>query len=922
MNLSIRIAVLAVALAAASDADAAKRAALVFSAQKYEFLRPLKNPGRDAAAVATALERLGFDVTIETDRNLRRMSRALDDFGEDAEGAEIALVYFAGHGVEIAGENRLLPTDADASSLAALKSSSLALEEVRAAAAAAAPAALILLDACRDDPFGAGEGTGRSAKALGNDVAAAAHPGFGRIGRAENSLFAFAASPGETASDGTGDNSPFSSALARLLPTDGLEIRSVLTLVQQEVYETTGGNQLPYVESALPAVFFAAATGELPERERLLLAMADVTPDLRAEVESVAAEADMPLGPLFGALIAADLRSLSAEDRRQKLEEAAAAFARTREELARLSGGDPMVAALRDKAGEALAKGAFSTARALLDEASALDEQSRTALKANFVSRTLSAAETRLLAGLAARATLDRRAAIAEFEAAAELYGEVESEKIDSRARGRFVWMFADLGDLYGVVGDTKAALASYETMRSAAEYRLSTDPQSLDAQRDVLAATMRTANALRISGATRAALAAYRKAREGAEKLYAAHPDDSGLARDLAIAWSKTGDAAFSIGDFGAAATAFSRDVDLSRAMAAAAPGNADSRRDLALALERAAGVDRVLGRSATALSAFDEAIALKRALVAETAGAAESRHDLGVGLGARAELRLAVNDAGGAQSDLAEAIELYEALASDDPGNVRYAHSLARTIYQQALLSHGLGDAQAALAGFDDAVARFGDLRQADLVDARIGRDLAGALANRAAALRQTGQTDAAHAAIEDALALNGELLRADPDNADLARDRALALERKGDIALGGGDAENALDAYRAALEQASLLAARADSALARRDLSAMELKVGDALRTMGRREDAVASYRRALSLRLELARAEPDNAARQRDLILAHARMAEMGVDRRDNLAAALAIAEALEASGRLSQNDAAMPARLRQALAASQ
>ena len=101
----------------------------------------------------------------------------------------------------------------------------------------------------------------------------------------------------------------------------------MLTLVQQEVYDRTRGAQLPYVESALPRLFFAAGQSDaLTERERLLLAMADLTPDLRAEVEAVAEQADVPLAPIFGALLAADLTAATPSERAAGLSEAAQAF--------------------------------------------------------------------------------------------------------------------------------------------------------------------------------------------------------------------------------------------------------------------------------------------------------------------------------------------------------------------------------------------------------------------------------------------------------------------------------------------------------------------------------------------------------------------------------------------------------------------
>jgi uncharacterized caspase-like protein len=271
-------------------ASAERRVALVFGVDKYQTIRPLTNAVNDAQTIDKTLSGLGFEVFLEANRDLKRMRRALDDFRSDALGADVVLVFFAGHGVEISGDNRLLPADSDASSLAALQKSTLPLEEVREAVTAAGKIGLIILDACRNDPFGVSGTDGRAATILTSEIAEKARPGLGRMGRAENVLFAFSAAPGETASDGQGPNSPFTAALAKYLGSDGLDIRSVLTLVQQEVYDHSRGRQLPYVESGLPKFFFAATTAdELPERERLLLAMAEVTDGLRQDVQTLAA---------------------------------------------------------------------------------------------------------------------------------------------------------------------------------------------------------------------------------------------------------------------------------------------------------------------------------------------------------------------------------------------------------------------------------------------------------------------------------------------------------------------------------------------------------------------------------------------------------------------------------------------------------
>ena len=116
----------------AGSALAERRVALVIGEDGYKTIRKLDNAVDDAKSVGDTLEQLGFEVTLETNRDLKRVRRALEDFRDDGAGADVALVYFAGHGVEISGDNRLLPIDADASSLDALKASTLPLEEVRA----------------------------------------------------------------------------------------------------------------------------------------------------------------------------------------------------------------------------------------------------------------------------------------------------------------------------------------------------------------------------------------------------------------------------------------------------------------------------------------------------------------------------------------------------------------------------------------------------------------------------------------------------------------------------------------------------------------------------------------------------------------------------------------------------------------------
>lgn len=428
----LAFALVIVALVGPVPALAERRVALVMAAGAYRDIRPLANPVNDALAMRGVLEALGFEVFLETDRDLRRMRRALEDFALDAAGADVALIYFAGHGVEIGGQNLLLPVDAGGTTAAALAASALPLEDVVSVARAVAPTALIVLDACRDDPFApqaaaTGGSDGRGATSLLAEATdPAPRPGLGRMGRAEGVLFAFAAAPGETAADGSGTNSPFTAALVSYLGTEGLEVRSALTLVQQEVYDRTRGRQLPYVESGLPRLFFAAqAEADLPERERLLLAMASLTPGLRAEIEAVAARRDVPLAPLFGAAIGAGLADVALDQRTRLLDEAALAFAEVRENLRRFASDDPQVQTLRAEAEAQLSLGTFEAARETLRRAAEIDATASETLQERLIARRISEAETHLLNASAARADLRNALAAEDYRRAADLFEAV-----------------------------------------------------------------------------------------------------------------------------------------------------------------------------------------------------------------------------------------------------------------------------------------------------------------------------------------------------------------------------------------------------------------------------------------------------------------------------------------------------------------
>ena len=735
---------------------AEKRVALVFAADDYRTLRPLKNAVNDGRTVEAALDALGFEVYSETNRDLRRMRRALDDFREDAAGADVAVVYFSGHGVEIAGENRLLPVDADASSLTSLKETTLPLEEMRTAVAETARMGLIVLDACRNDPFGTQTGEGRGATALAPEVAGATRPGLGRMGRAENILFAFSAAPGETASDGTGGNSPFTAALAKYLPTEGLEIRSVLTLVQQEVYDLSRGGQLPYVESGLPQLFFATeAMEELPERERLLLAMADVTPGMRAEVERIAARKDMPLAPLYAALISADLAGIETAQRARKLEDAADAFVKVRAELQTLASADPQVAALRKQAEEQLALGAYETAHRLGEQAVALDHQSAEMLQDRARDRFLSEAATHYLNGGIARAALKYQEAIQDYQNATKIYGRFSNQDIPLADRRRQVQALYHTGNLFLAWGSVLGARISFQMALQVVEQEARKNPADLDWQREFATSQRAVGDALEKNGQLDEALAAYQTSFEIVRKLLAAKPTSLELQHDFATGLIK-------------GARVLLAKNDLVNAEAAYRNGLA---------------VAENLG------SAFPKLAALKA--------------DVYIGRSGMGDLLVARGDADGALSAYMGSRDVIAGMLAERPGNAQLERDLAVLHLRIGRLLAGQQKAVDALAAYRQSFDALSLLVERDPDNLSLRYDRSAALQGVGDMMFKQGDLGGAMSAYQGAYSTLQELFKVDITNAAWQGSIADVAEKIGDIRAALGDVAGAAAAYQGELD-----------------------------------------------------------------------------------------------------------------------
>jgi hypothetical protein len=236
----------------------AKRVALVIGNSAYKSVAPLENPGNDANDVGAAFERLGFEVLKVKDGTFDGMRRGLLDFARKARGSEIAIVFFAGHGMEVGGENYLIPVDAELKADVDVDHEAISLKTITPLVENASRLGVVILDACRNNPFAAKMQRTVRTRAVSRGLAAVEPTG--------NVLIAFAAREGTTAADGVGRNSPFSASLLRHIETPGLEITFLFRNVRDDVLDATRRAQLPFVYGSLSreAIYLKAALPVVP----------------------------------------------------------------------------------------------------------------------------------------------------------------------------------------------------------------------------------------------------------------------------------------------------------------------------------------------------------------------------------------------------------------------------------------------------------------------------------------------------------------------------------------------------------------------------------------------------------------------------------------------------------------------------------
>jgi len=230
---------------AADPARADKRVALVIGISKYQQAPQLANPARDADAVASLFKQAGFDViSNQRDIGIVGLRRTIREFSETARDADISVVYFAGHGIEVDGINYLVPADAKLSSDFDIEDETISLDRVLKALEATRRLRLVILDACRDNPFANTMKRNVASRSVGRGLAKI-EPTM------SDTLVAFAAKAGAVASDGDGKNSPFATALVKHIAEPGLDLRIAFGRVRDDVLKATSNRQEPFVYGSL-----------------------------------------------------------------------------------------------------------------------------------------------------------------------------------------------------------------------------------------------------------------------------------------------------------------------------------------------------------------------------------------------------------------------------------------------------------------------------------------------------------------------------------------------------------------------------------------------------------------------------------------------------------------------------------------------
>ncbi len=299
MSKVLRLLCFGLALIWSHAASAAERIALVVGMADYQHISPLKNTVNDARMISEVLEGIGFEVTTVLNGGFQDLQNTLDTFSFQSETADLALIYYAGHGIEVQGENFLVPIDANVRSNKDVQRQSVSLKDLMATVERARKMRIVILDSCRDNPFGDALDSMEAVKAESEGPVAGSRGGGGGLAPADpdrGTLVSFAARDGNVALDGEGNNSPFAIALSDKLSEPGLEISLMFRQVRDSVLRATANLQEPHTYGSLSGTPFYLAgptasqlTAGIEDRSRV---WSEIRPEQQLQLAALAQDGD------------------------------------------------------------------------------------------------------------------------------------------------------------------------------------------------------------------------------------------------------------------------------------------------------------------------------------------------------------------------------------------------------------------------------------------------------------------------------------------------------------------------------------------------------------------------------------------------------------------------------------------------------
>lgn len=384
-------------MAGVSAAETLRGVALVVGQSKYQHIGQLPNPGRDARGISNLLTQLGFAVQTAEDRTAEALAEDMTAFAASADGADVALVYYSGHGFEAGGENYLVPVDTDPAKLGAADGELVRLSDLLSSLEQRAKITILLIDACRTSPFPPGTtlttaddpaGVAIGESGLGVPRGAAVLTG-GEGSDSLGQVIAYAAEPGRVALDGEpGGNSPYAAALMKHFAAGERNFSDVMTMVTEEVYLKTRSQQRPWTNASLRRLLYFGGEAEAlgsdeallrGARRELLLNIASVPQYNRDYVENLAERDGLPLDALYGMLAELQVDTSAGPTRiSQQLRAGAANLKKIIARETPVASKDAELVRLTGLANRAQAEGAMRLAKRYRAEASArADELAR-----------------------------------------------------------------------------------------------------------------------------------------------------------------------------------------------------------------------------------------------------------------------------------------------------------------------------------------------------------------------------------------------------------------------------------------------------------------------------------------------------------------------------------------------------------------